>query len=149
MTRSRGWASRWARRAVSASATCPVTRSATASTWVRSRSVQSDRERTHVEAVALLVTGHVAEAETALRAHLEAHPRDLVIAQRLYFVWFWQGRFPEMLALTERLLKVAGDMETGSGGFLLGLHAFALEEADRLPDAARVAQAAIGRNPRD
>jgi len=115
----------------------------------RAAAVQSDRERTHVEALALLVAGQAAEAEAALRTHLEAHPRDLVIAQRLYFVWFWQGRFPEMLALTERLLKVAGDMESGSGGFLLGLQAFALEEVDRLPDATRLAEAAIRRNPRD
>ena len=30
-------------------------------------------------------------------------PRDLMVLQRLYFIWFWQGRFPEMLELTSRL----------------------------------------------
>ena len=30
--------------------------------------------------------------------HLDAWPRDVVVLQRLYFVWFWQGRFPEILA---------------------------------------------------
>jgi hypothetical protein len=45
------------------------------------------RERGHVEALALLVTGKVAEAEAMMREHLAAWPRDLVIAQRLYFIW--------------------------------------------------------------
>jgi tetratricopeptide (TPR) repeat protein len=105
---------------------------------------QTARERDHVEAVARFVTARPDEAEPPMRAYLEVHPRDLVVAQRLYFIWFWQGRFPEMLALTERLLPVhAGN------SFLLGLHAFALEEADRLAEAERAAERAILANPRD
>ena len=33
--------------------------------------------------------------------------------------------------------------------FMLGLHAFALEQAGRCDEALRIAQAAIGKNPRD
>src|SRR3989454_12704471 len=33
--------------------------------------------------------------------------------------------------------------------FMLGLHAFALEQAGRCDEAARIAQAAIEKNPRD
>jgi tetratricopeptide (TPR) repeat protein len=105
---------------------------------------QTTRERDHVEALALLVTARPDEAEPPMRAYLGAYPRDLVVAQRLYFIWFWQGRFPEMLALTERLLPVHG-----GNSFLLGLHAFALEEADRLPEAERAAERAMAANPRD
>ena len=105
---------------------------------------QSPRERGHVDALALLVAGKNAEAERAMREHLDAYPRDLLILQRLYFVWFWQGRFPEMLDLTTRLTRhYAGE------SFVLGLHAFALEQADRCDDAVRVAQAALRGNPRD
>ncbi len=105
---------------------------------------QSARERSHVEALALLVAGKAAAAERAMREHLDAYPRDLLILQRLYFVWFWQGRFPEMLDLTTRLTRhYAGE------SFVLGLHAFALEQADRCDDAVRVAQAALRANPRD
>ena len=55
---------------------------------------QTPRERGHVEAVALLVAGKSAEAEPVMREHLNAYPRDLLVLQRLYFIWFWQGRFP-------------------------------------------------------
>jgi len=116
-------------------------------------SPQSARERSHVAAVSLLVKGRPPEAERVMRDHLEAHPRDLVIAQRLYFVWFWQGRFPEMLGLTERLLGAegarAGGDDADGRGYLLGLHAFALEEAGRLPEAIRTAESAIAGNARD
>src|SRR5262245_27754724 len=104
---------------------------------------QSERERSHVEALALLVTS-AQETERAMREHLAAWPEDRLIVQRLYFVWFWQGRFPEMLALTSALTRWSpGD------SFLLGLHAFALEQAGRCDEAVRVARAAITRNARD
>jgi tetratricopeptide (TPR) repeat protein len=105
---------------------------------------QTPRERSHVEALALLIGGKPADAERAMREHLEAHPRDLLVLQRLYFIWFWQGRFPEMLELTGRFTRhYAGD------SFVLGLHAFALEQAGRCDEAVRVALAALARNARD
>jgi tetratricopeptide (TPR) repeat protein len=110
----------------------------------RAAAVQSEGERSHVEAMALLVTGKTAEAETAMRGHLATWPGDGLVLQRLYFIWFWQGRFPEMLAMTSALTRY----HAGST-YVLGLHAFALEQADRCDEAARVAHAAIGKNPRD
>ena len=101
-------------------------------------------EQSHVEALALLVTEQTAPAEALMREHLAAHPRDLAIFQRLYFILFWRGAFPDMLALTEALLPANRD-----GSFMLGLHAFALEEADRCDEARRLAEAALERNPRD
>src|SRR5262245_43997222 len=50
------------------------------------------RERGHVEAMAQLIGGRPDQAERAMRAHLADHPRDLAVVQRLYFIWFWQGR---------------------------------------------------------
>jgi len=102
------------------------------------------RERGHVEAMALLVAGKPPDAERAMREHLATFPRDLAVLQRLYFIWFWQGRFPEML-----------DFTTASAGhyvgapFFGGLHAFALEQANRCEEAVRTAEAALERNPRD
>ncbi len=110
----------------------------------RAAAAQSERERSHVEGMALLVTGKATEAEAAMRAHLATWPGDRLILQRLYFVWFWQGRFPEMLAMTSALARY----HAGST-YVLGLHAFALEQAGRCDEAVRVAQAAVGRNPRD
>ncbi|HEX2500228.1 MAG TPA: hypothetical protein VHO73_02135 [Methylomirabilota bacterium] len=105
---------------------------------------QTARERSHVEAVALLVGGRTTQAERQMVEHLDAWPRDAVVLQRLYFVWFWQGRFPEMLELTSRVLSAYGD-----DSFVLGLHAFGLEQADRCREAVRAAETAMARNPRD
>lgn len=104
----------------------------------------SARERGHVEALAVFVTGRPDEAEILMREHLGTYPRDLLVAQRLYYLWFWQGRFPEMLELTTVLVRHhPGD------SFMLGLHAFALEEANRIPEALATAEVAMHRNPRD
>ena len=105
---------------------------------------QTARECSHVEALALLVGGKPAEAERVMLEHLDAYPRDLMVLQRLYFMWFWRGRFPEMLGLTTRLCRhYAGD------SFVPGLHAFALEQAGRCDEAVRVAAGALRRNARD
>ena len=104
----------------------------------------SERERSHVEALALWTSGNLVEAERAMRAHVAAFPRDLVVVQRLYMLWFWQGRFPEMLELTTAMLP-----HYPGNSFLLGLHAFALEEADRCAEAARTAEAALALDDSD
>jgi len=107
-------------------------------------STQSARERSHVDAVALLVGGRPLQAERQMLEHLDAWPRDVVVLQRLYFIWFWQGRFPEILQLTTRLLPAYGE-----DSFVGGLHAFALEQADRCQEAVRAAETAIARNRED
>ena len=66
------------------------------------------------------------------------------MVQRLYFIWFWQGRFPEMLELTGDLVR-----HYPGNSFMLGLRAFALEEARRFPEAFATAEVAVARNPRD
>ena len=105
---------------------------------------QSERERRHVEAVALWTSGKADEAAAALRAHLDVFPRDAMVLQRLYYVYFWQGRFPEMLEATSALVgHYPGD------SFVLGLHAFALEEGGRCDEAVRTAEAALALNPAD
>ena len=105
---------------------------------------QTSRERSHVEAVALLVGSRPAQAERQMLEHLDAWPRDVVVLQRLYFIWFWQGRFPEMLQLTTRLRDAYGE-----DSFVLGLHAFALEQADRCREAVQAAETALTRNLED
>jgi tetratricopeptide (TPR) repeat protein len=105
---------------------------------------QSERERRHVEAVALWTSGKADEAATAMRAHLVEYPRDVMVLQRLYYVYFWQGRFPEMLEATTALVgHYPGE------SFALGLHAFALEEGGRCDEAIRTAEAALALNPAD
>jgi tetratricopeptide (TPR) repeat protein len=105
---------------------------------------QTDRERRHVEGLALLVEGRGHDAASAMREHLADYPRDLLVFQRLYFVWFWQGKFPEMLALADTLTRYHP-----GNSFMLGLHAFVLEQAGRCDEAVRMAHVANLKNPRD
>lgn len=105
---------------------------------------QSERERGQVQAIRLWMAGQAEEAEQAMRAQLAAFPRDVIVVQRLYYLWFWQGRFPDMLDLTTALLPRYAD-----DPFVHGLHAFALEEAGRCDEAIRAAETAIALEPHD
>ncbi|HEU5196325.1 MAG TPA: hypothetical protein VFW70_16410 [Methylomirabilota bacterium] len=103
-----------------------------------------EREKSHVEGIALWTSGKPDDAAAAMLAHLAKWPRDIMVFQRLYYIYFWQGRFPEMLELTQRLLpQYPGD------SFALGTHAFALEEADRCTEAITAAEHALRLNDRD
>ena len=102
------------------------------------------RERRHVEALALWVTGRVPDAVRLIKECLVEHPRDMVLMQRLYYIYFWQGRSAEMLELTRSVLHALD-----TDGFMLGYHAFALEENRRLDEALPLAEKAIAMNPKD
>ena len=103
-----------------------------------------ERERRHVDLLARWVAGQGNEAIPQMREYLAEHPRDMVVLQRLYFVYFWQGRSAEMLETTRAALGAAdGD------SYLLGLHAFSLEENRQFDEALDLARRAMAINPRD
>ena len=104
----------------------------------------SPRERSHVAALTAWTSGQVLEAERLMREHLATWPRDVMVFQRLYYVYFWLGRFPDLLALTDSL---RGHYPGSS--FMLGMHAFGLEEAGRLPEAMRTAEEALALESND
>lgn len=104
----------------------------------------TERERRHLEALELFVGGRSNDAIALMKSILAEHPRDMVLMQRLYYIYFWQGRSAEMLALTESVLPALAD-----DGYTLGYHAFALEENRRYDEALPLAEAAVSRNPRD
>jgi tetratricopeptide (TPR) repeat protein len=102
------------------------------------------RERRHLEALGFFVGGRSNDAITLMKEHLAEVPRDMVVMQRLYFIYFWQGRSAEMLELTTQVRPaLEGD------GYTLGYQAFALEESRRFDEALPLAERAVGLNPRD
>ena len=103
-----------------------------------------ERERRHVEALGLWVNGRIADAVATMKEILAHRPRDVVLLQRLYFVYFWQGRSDAMLDLTT---SVHGAFEADS--YVVGLHAFGLEENRRYDEALLLAERAIAANPKD
>src|SRR5262245_35388758 len=111
---------------------------------VASAPALTDRERRHVEALSLWVGGRAFDAITAMRAILADHPRDVVVLQRLYFTYFWQGRSADMLDLAR---SVGAAFAPDS--YLLGLHAFSLEENGQFEEGLALAERAIRVNPKD
>jgi len=107
-------------------------------------STLTDRERRHLDALGLFVGGRSNEAIALMKAILAEHPRDMVLMQRLYYIYFWQGRSADMLALTESVRPALAD-----DGYMLGYHAFALEENRRFDEALPLAESAVSVNPRD
>ena len=104
----------------------------------------SEREQSLVAALEHYVDLRPRDAEAAMRAHLRSWPTDLMIAQRLYLMWFFQGRFAEMRELSERLLEVLPE-----DAFVHGFHAFVLEEQGEGAEAVRWAERCIAQNPED
>jgi tetratricopeptide (TPR) repeat protein len=105
----------------------------------------SARERRHVDALALWVGGRGNDAIPLIREILAEHPRDMMLIQRLYYIHFWQGRSAEMLELIESVRGGALDGDS----YMLGLHAFSLEENGRYAEALPLAERAVGMNPKD
>jgi len=104
----------------------------------------SARERRHLEALRLFVGGRGNDAIAVMQEVLGEFPRDVLLMQRLYYVYFWQGRSAEMLEVTRAVLPALAD-----DGYALGYHAFALEENRRFDEALPLAERAVAVNPRD
>ena len=98
-----------------------------------------ERERRHVEALSLWMGGRANDAIGLMKAILAAHPRDVVLIQRLYFVYFWQGRSADMLDLTSTVGPAFED-----DSYVLGLHAFSLEENRHFDEALLACRAGDG-----
>jgi tetratricopeptide (TPR) repeat protein len=102
------------------------------------------RERRHVEARALWVRGKGSDAIPAIMEILAEHPRDVMLIQRLYSIYFWQGRSADMLQLTRSVVDAFdGD------SYILGMHAFSLEENRQFREALPLAERAVALNPKD
>ena len=104
----------------------------------------SAREKSYVEAVTTWTAGRVPDAERLMREHVAQYPTDLPIIQRLYYVFFWLGKFPEMLDATTQSVR-----HLPESSYMLGMHAFALEQAGQCREAIALADSAIAKNPED
>ncbi|MFN8525026.1 MAG: hypothetical protein U0821_18175 [Chloroflexota bacterium] len=110
----------------------------------RTTSQGTPYEVSHVNALALWMSGDAVAAERAMREHLAEYPRDIVILQRLFFIYFWQGRSADLLGTTQPALSVLP-----SDGFIQGLHAFSLHETGSIDESLRYGHAALDLNPSD
>lgn len=107
------------------------------------------REQSHIHALDLLISGKTAEAYTAIRAHMDAYPRDAMVAQTCSSIFGLigfsgqPGREAEMLAFNAALLPHYGEDDW----WCLSQYAFALCETGNLSKADRVIDRSLALNP--
>jgi tetratricopeptide (TPR) repeat protein len=108
----------------------------------------SERERGLVLALERWCLGDPVAAAGALSNTLAEHPRDLLAFKMHHAINFILGRSELMRDASERAVR-AFDAQTPGHGYVLGCHAFSLEETGDLAGAERVGRRAVEREPRD
>jgi tetratricopeptide (TPR) repeat protein len=108
----------------------------------------SERERRHRAALDAWIRGHLDQSVMHWEAVLLDHPRDLLALKLAQYGTFYQGDSAGMRASTSRVLH-AWDETVPGFGFVLGCHAFGLEEAGDYAAAERAGRRAIELNRAD
>lgn len=101
-----------------------------------------------VEALGLAVDGHLAAAADRLDVRLGAAPDVLLVIKLSQALRFMLGDLAGMARLTTATIARISDRTPGYG-FVLGCHAFALEESGDYGRAERIGRAAVEREPHD
>jgi tetratricopeptide (TPR) repeat protein len=104
----------------------------------------SEREAFYVEATKAWVEGHPEAMVLKLSEIVERHPRDLMALKLGQTLCFLLGDFEGMLRLSNHAIVAASDV-----GFTHGMHAFALEQNHRIPEAEEAALKALSLDRRD
>jgi len=112
----------------------------------RRRSTES--ERVLVAALEQATAGRLRAAAAILECHAADTPQDLLAFKLAHALHFMSGDPAGMLAGARRALP-HWTVGMPGYGFLLGCHAFALEEADDLEAAERLGRRAIAEEPAD
>ncbi len=112
------------------------------------RTDATPRERLHVEALRHWTLGRMRDAVATLEAILAEHPLDLLAARLAQHLYFYMGLSEAMRDSTARILP-AWDRALPGYGFVLGCHAFGLEETGARDTAERAGRDAIILNSRD
>lgn len=101
--------------------------SASATRLLRERGGGTASERALVGALSVAAAGQLKAAADLLESHLEEHPTNFVALKIAHSLRFMSGQPAKMLALTRSVLPnwTAAD---AAFGFVLGCHAFGLEE---------------------
>ena len=112
------------------------------------KSKMNMRERDLLDAAELLVDGKWADASRAFDSILVENPHDALAIQTAHLMDFFQG---DALNLRNRISRVLPywSEQTPGYSYVLGMHAFGLEECNQYPEAERAARRALELQPRD
>lgn len=106
------------------------------------------RERQHLDALRLWRRGLIGAARDRWAAIVRDHPCDLLALRLHHFMSFWQGDRTALRDLPAQALERLQPHDAGYG-FVLGMHAFGLEEAGDYGPAERAGRASVEANPDD
>jgi tetratricopeptide (TPR) repeat protein len=108
----------------------------------------NDRERGLMAATELLIDGRWHAACAAIDRVLAGHPRDALALQVGHLMDFYRG---DALNLRNRISRVLPHWDASVPGYsyVLGMHAFGLEEMNQYPEAEEEALRALSMQPRD
>ena len=108
----------------------------------------TDRERRHLDALDAWIRGEFEQAVAHFEAILAGHPRDILALKLAHYLHFYLGDNENHRDSIARVLHAWDDTVDGYG-YVLGMHAFALEESGAYDEAERSGRAAVERNPAD
>ena len=106
------------------------------------------RERAHVAAARAWLEGDFARSAHLYGAIAIEHPRDIVALQSAHIIDFYLG---DSIMLRDHIAQVLPywNQDIPGYGYLLGMHAFGLEETANYARAEDVGRHALALNPRD
>lgn len=108
----------------------------------------TERERRYVDALAAWLDGHPTAAIALLENVLQAHPQDALAMKLGHAIRFVLGDAKGMRQSIERVLPAYGP-DHAARGYLLGCHAFALEETGDYDKAEIAGRQALWMAPDD
>jgi hypothetical protein len=108
----------------------------------------NERERGHIAALRLWLDGDFKGATDRWGAVVEDHPRDLLAVQLAHLGDFYLGRSHMLRDRMAAALK-SWDADVPGYGYVLGMHAFGLEEMDEFAAGEETGRAAVAHEPRD
>ncbi|HET6518400.1 MAG TPA: tetratricopeptide repeat protein, partial [Geminicoccaceae bacterium] len=106
------------------------------------------RERLHVAALEAWCRGDRVAATDAWERILARYPLDVLAIRLAHFTYFYMGESRRLRESIDRVLPAWGEDVPGYG-YVLGCHAFGLEESGEYGLAERAGRRAVGLNPMD
>lgn len=108
----------------------------------------NDRERMHLAALDAWVSANDSQCLVLLEAIVDDYPQDMIALRVAHYLHFYNGNGVTMAGSTNRVLN-RWPKDHAHYSFLLGMHAFGLEEQDQYAAAASFAGHALAINPAD
>ncbi|HLI21521.1 MAG TPA: tetratricopeptide repeat protein [Stellaceae bacterium] len=108
----------------------------------------TERERRHSRALRLWAERDLQGARAVLASILEHEPRDLLALKLAQYLYFYAGDWRAMRATIETALA-AWDESVPGYGYVLGCHAFGLEECGAYGEAEKAGRRAVELCPDD